>query len=60
VKASYGLSKRSLTAFKRPSRVGPTSYATNWPATNVFMPAAFDIVDMHKNIGAAAIGHDEA
>src|SRR5262249_34777842 len=25
---------------ERPSRAGPTSYATNWPATSIFMPAA--------------------
>src|SRR5262249_34938251 len=37
---SYGLSKRRLTAFDRPPRAGPISYATSWPATNVFMPAA--------------------
>src|SRR5215831_9084977 len=36
----YGLSKRRLTAFERPSRAGPTSYATNWPATSIFMSAA--------------------
>ena len=32
--------RQRLTAFERPSRVGPTSYATNWPATSIFMPAA--------------------
>jgi hypothetical protein len=30
---------RRLTAFERPSRAGPTSYATSWPARSIFMPS---------------------
>jgi hypothetical protein len=33
------LSNRRLMAFERPSRAVPMSYARNWPATSVSMPA---------------------
>jgi hypothetical protein len=48
-----------LTAFERPSRAEPTSYATN--ACYQYLHAGgLDVVDMHKNIGAAVIGRDKA
>jgi|SRR5262249_32481893 len=52
----YGLSKRRLTAFERPSRARPTTYATNWPAIRVFMPAASTSWTCTKTSGPPSSG----
>src|SRR5215831_11351065 len=56
VEASYGLSKRRPTAFERPSRARPTSYATNWSATSIFMPAASTSWTWTKTSGPPSSG----
>src|SRR5262249_1759016 len=56
---SYGLSKRRLTAFERPPRAGPISYATSGPATNVFMPAASTSWIWTKTSGPPSSGRME-
>jgi hypothetical protein len=54
--AHFELSRRRLTAFKRPSRAAAMLYVSSWPLTNVIRPRDLNVMDMHKNIGTPPSG----